>query len=133
MRLHCGNIELHYREKYMADAPNEREKEEARYVVSWHEYRIIRRQVVLILIVGTPCAIALSLWISERFYHSPIGFLWGGGGWLLTFGMYITTRCQIFKCPRCSQPFFIRYGLVNASADRCGHCGLRKYAPNGDG
>jgi hypothetical protein len=84
----------------------------------------------LTIFIGLPCVIWVAYLVSVWKCHNGLpGALFGIPFWMLTFWLYCSIRCMMFKCPRCSQLFFLRYGLFDPTLNHCGHCGLRKYAP----
>jgi hypothetical protein len=67
----------------------------------------------------------ISPGLAER--SSPVMF-WGL--WLAALAA-VTIYWGEFRCPRCEKRFFrTRMGGVNGFAQKCPHCGLRKWASN---
>jgi hypothetical protein len=87
------------------------------YAQAWLHYRRLRT-IFVVLFVAFFAPIALSCLI-------------GNAGWLLmplpVTGLFACDRAiDGFRCPRCQEPF--RNG-VTLESNKCGNCGLRRWAP----
>ena len=96
------------------------------YEQQWKQYKRLRIQTVLGYAVAMPISVGLYI-LSDKLFHGALL------GYLLVLPLLIypatrMTQMQHFPCPRCNNWFFWRAWSENLFAQRCQHCGLRKYS-----
>lgn len=99
---------------------------EATYASAWREFRR-RRLAVWISSAG-----AVALIVSAVVYVKLTGRRADGIAmvmlpWWLAHGV-VGFRYSLWKCPRCSRSFHMKFPRGNARAKECMHCGLPKWA-----
>jgi hypothetical protein len=99
------------------------------YYPAWQERRRRLRGVWLAFGVTIPGTVLLLLAIESLFGPGwealallPIALAWILPG----------LRYCFWPCPRCGKPFYAAWWLTWPTADRCLHCGLPEYSPDGE-
>ena len=91
---------------------------------TWADYKTRVARLLVWLVVGgvVACLIALAIGGTYPMAALVVMIAWiVGAGWS---GAAISD----FRCPRCKQTFFWKGWYANQLAQKCLHCGLRKWA-----
>jgi hypothetical protein len=96
------------------------------YDESWREYRR-RRNLLLFAFFGYMPIVGLFAFLTVRVFHTTTPAFVAGFTWMAFYAVS-GLRFQAFKCPRCGKWFFAKWWYHNMFAQKCLHCGLRKFA-----
>jgi len=93
--------------------------DENKYKGAWRDLKR-RRSAALLVFIPLWLLVAYEVLIGEPFLPLPqlVFFVW-----LLLAGLAIN-RYILFRCPRCSERFFIKFPRRSVLGRRCMHCGL---------
>ncbi len=107
---------------------------DAPYSKTWKEHRADQKVLLFLFVAFFPVLylVVRPLFDLTKFDSLPTIFAFAWGAAIVLF-FY---RVQGLVCPRCGSAFMIRYGKFSNPvfwSTRCVHCGLKKYAPDGNG
>jgi|SRR3989442_11728337 len=99
------------------------------YESDWREYRRLVRRCLLIWLGYLPVC-GLAAYVGAKLLDSfkPVFVVWLFWVGLL---LYYGNAVQGWRCPRCGEWFFRTSWINWPLARRCLHCGLPKYAKEG--
>jgi hypothetical protein len=103
--------------------PSEGQKGDTLEVDSWQKHSRLQRTVLLLWGLWLPF-VGLLLFLPRDWFQqlTPTLFLIGVL-WVLALA-FLGLRLGYWPCPRCGQPFFVRFGLFYRWKKECPHCGL---------
>ena len=100
------------------------------YTEHWDAYRRRRNLFRLVWISYVPGVLLIGVplhWLLG----SDVPIYVVAGAWMIAF--IVTANCMTMSaCPRCGRSFFRTFWRHNPLARRCVHCGLQKWASNGE-
>jgi hypothetical protein len=99
------------------------------YAAGWARYRRLRMQLILSFALFVPCTAGLAYIFINLFNTSTPAFVIAVL-WMAWFGVSVVLF-SLFRCPRCNKFFATgRFVHLSVFADRCLHCGLKKFEMN---
>jgi len=99
------------------------------YENGWTEYRRRYRLFFAVFLSYVPGVFLVSvpvMWLSGS--ETPVYLV--AGAWMLA-AVVTWVRLSTFRCPRCTKWFAAGWYFNNPLARRCVHCGLPKWATDG--
>ena len=98
------------------------------FISAWADYRRRRRWFFGAWLGGFVVVASLATLLASLSSGLGTAAFWIlGPAWMVSF-VVVAARLQLFKCPRCRRPFFNAFWYRNPLAQKCVHCGLRKWS-----
>ena len=102
------------------------------YEKDWQDYRH-RRNVFLLVFLGSVPVVSLVEVLGEKLFHTFRPAFVAASLWMAWF-VYCGVRASRWRCPRCGNWFYGSWWYsLWPLAWHCVHCGLPKYAKEGQG
>jgi len=97
------------------------------YQQAWQRYRLQGRIWIALFVLYVPAVVGTAL-LSAHYWHSLMPAIAVAIVWM-ALTMYLGVRINMWRCPRCGQPFSgTLWRSKGIFARQCVHCGLEKYS-----
>ena len=102
---------------------------DATYEAAWRHFSRLQGALILCVAFFPLCFIAVNVVVSGLAVPPAFAKVAIWGSWFVAFAV-ASFRYTYFRCPRCSERYFMKFPCRNQFARRCLHCGLPKWAVN---
>ena len=92
--------------------------------VTWRRYERLRKRLLLVWGAWFPFVL-IAILLGRAGWQVPVWIpLLFALPWSIAT-VVLGVRAAYWPCPRCRNPFFLRFGVFPAYSGTCPHCGLR--------